>query len=128
MKNLMILNDAALKKTLAKMHPYDIATKMKDASGDTQMRLIRLMALNKTVEVFLELPIEVSRHYFSLLTETQKKQFLEAFEMDDLKTFITSFEDDYQMYLLSLLGTHKAIALKVLMSYDDEKNCNNNEH
>ena len=72
MKNLMILNDAALKKTLAKMHPYDIATKMKDASGDTQMRLIRLMALNKTVEVFLELPIEVSRHYFSLLTETQK--------------------------------------------------------
>lgn len=121
MKNLMILNDAALKKTLAKMHPYDIATKMKDASVDTQMRLIRLMALNKTVEVFLELPSEVSRHYFSLLTETQKKQFLEAFEMDDLKTFITSFEDDYQMYLLSLLGTHKAIALKVLMSYDDEK-------
>ncbi|MGI6510618.1 MAG: hypothetical protein ACOX1L_08635 [Erysipelotrichaceae bacterium] len=50
-----------LKKTLSKMHPYDIAEKMKEASSDAQMRIITLMSLNKTVEVFLELPAEVLR-------------------------------------------------------------------
>lgn len=120
MKDLMILNDAQLKKTLSRMHPYDIAEKMKDASSDAQMRIIRLMSLNKTVEVFLELPTEVLRNYFSLLTENQKKRFLQEFEMDDLKAFITSFEEDYRVYLISLLSNAKQATLKVLMSYDEE--------
>lgn len=68
------------------------------------MRLITLMSLNKTAEVLLELPTEVLRNFFSLLTESQKKRFLQEFEMDDLKYFITSFEDDYQVYLISLLS------------------------
>lgn len=120
MKELMSLNDAQLKKTLSKMHPYDIAEKMKEASSDVQMRIITLMSLNKTVEVFLELPTEVLRNYFSLLTENQKKKFLQEFEMDDLKYFITSFEEDYQVYLISLLSNIKQATLKVLMSYDEE--------
>ncbi|MGI6510129.1 MAG: CBS domain-containing protein [Erysipelotrichaceae bacterium] len=120
MKELMSLNDAQLKKTLSKMHPYDIAEKMKEASSDAQMRIITLMSLNKTVEVFLELPAEVLRNYFSLLTESQKKRFLQEFEMDDLKYFITSFEEDYQVYLISLLSNVKQATLKVLMSYDEE--------
>ena len=120
MKELMSLNDAQLKKTLSKMHPYDIAEKMKEASSDVQMRIITLMSLNKTVEVFLELPTEVLRNYFSLLTENQKKKFLQEFEMDDLKYFITSFEEDYQVYLISLLSNINQATLKVLMSYDEE--------
>ncbi|HPW54062.1 MAG TPA: CBS domain-containing protein, partial [Erysipelotrichaceae bacterium] len=120
MKELMSLNDAQLKKTLAKMHPYDIAEKMKAASKDAQMRLITLMSLNKTAEVLLELPTEVLRNFFSLLTESQKKRFLQEFEMDDLKYFITSFEDDYQVYLISLLSPAKQAILKPLMSYDEE--------
>lgn len=120
MKELMSLNDAQLKKTLAKMHPYDIAEKMKAASKDAQMRLITLMSLNKTAEVLLELPTEVLRNFFSLLTESQKKRFLQEFEMDDLKYFITSFEDDYQVYLISLLSPAKQAILKTLMSHDEE--------
>lgn len=120
MKELMSLNDAQLKKTLSKMHPYDIAEQMKKSSSDAQMRLIKLMSLNKTVEVFLELPTEVSRNYFSLLTENQKKRFLQEFEMDDLKFFITSFEEDYQFYLTGLLSNTKQATLKALMSYDEE--------
>ncbi len=120
MKELMSLNDAQLKKILSKMHPYDIAQQMKEASKDAQMRFITLMSINKTVEVFLELPTEVLRNYFSLLTENQKKKFLQEFEMDDLKFFITSFEEDYQVYLISLLSNTKQATLKVLMSYDEE--------
>lgn len=121
MKELMRLNDAQLKKELAKMHPYDIAEKMKDSSSDAPMRIIRLMSLNKTVEVFLELPEDVSRNCFNLLTESQKKSFLQEFETDDLKHFITSFEEDYQMYLISLLSKSKQAKLRLLMSYDEEK-------
>ncbi|MGI6510619.1 MAG: CBS domain-containing protein [Erysipelotrichaceae bacterium] len=40
--------------------------------------------------------------------------------MDDLKYFITSFEEDYQVYLISLLSNVKQATLKVLMSYDEE--------
>lgn len=120
MKDLMILNDAALKKALAKMHPYDIAQAIQEASSDAQMRIIRLVALNKMVDVFKELPHELSRHYFNLLTENQKKQFLDLFEIDNLKTFITSFEDDYQTYLIGLLSPNKQATIKLLMSYDEE--------
>lgn len=120
MKDLLILNDAQLKKTLSKMHPYDIAKIMRDATSDTQMRFIRLMSLKKTIEVFLELPEEISRNYFKLLTENQKKSFLHEFEMDDLKYFITSFEEDYQTYLINLLSKTKQVKLKLLMTYDDE--------
>ena len=37
------------------------------------------------IDVFIELPNDVSKNYFNLLTENQKKQFLISFEMDELK-------------------------------------------
>ncbi|HHT55151.1 MAG TPA: magnesium transporter, partial [Acholeplasma sp.] len=120
MKELMRLNDNQLKKQLSKMHPYDIANLIKDSSSDIQMRFIKLMSLSKMIDVFIELPNDVSRNYFNLLTENQKKQFLTGFEMDELKIFITSFDEDYQTYLIGLLSHRKQATLKTLMSYDEE--------
>src|SRR5690554_186281 len=120
MKELMRLNDNQLKKQLSKMHPYDIANLIKDSSSDIQMRFIKLMSLSKMIDVFIELPNDVSRNYFNLLTENQKKQFLTGFEMDELKIFITSFDEDYQTYLIGLLNHRKQATLKTLMSYDEE--------
>src|SRR5690554_850794 len=115
MKELMRLNDNQLKKQLSKMHPYDIANLIKDSSSDIQMRFIKLMSLSKMIDVFIEL-----QNYFNLLTENQKKQFLTGFEMDELKIFITSFDEDYQTYLIGLLNHRKQATLKTLMSYDEE--------
>jgi len=67
MKELMSLNDNQLKKQLSKMHAYDIANLIKDSSSDIQMRFIKLMSLSKMVDVFIELPNDVSRNYFNLL-------------------------------------------------------------
>lgn len=120
MKELMRLNDNQLKKQLSKMHAYDIANLIKDSSSDIQMRFIKLMSLSKTIDVFIELPNDVSRNYFSLLNENQKKQFLTGFEMDELKLFITSFDEEYQVYLISLLSQRKQVTLNTLMSYDEE--------
>lgn len=120
MKELMSLNDNQLKKQLSKMHAYDIANLIKDSSSDIQMRFIKLMSLSKMVDVFIELPNDVSRNYFNLLNENQKKQFLTGFEMDELKIFINSFDEDYQSYLISLLSQRKQATLKTLMSYDEE--------
>jgi magnesium transporter len=120
MKELMTLNDNQLKKELSKMHPYDIAKIIAEAKSDTQMRIIKLMSLHKRVEVFLELPEEISRNYFNLLNENQKKSLLNEFEMDDLKYFITTFEEDYQTYLISLLSKSKQSKLNLLMSYDEK--------
>jgi magnesium transporter len=120
MRELMRLNDNQLKKQLSKMHAYDIANLIKDSSSDIQMRFSKLMSLSKMVDVFIELPNDVSKNYFNLLNENQKKQFLTGFEMDELKIFINSFDEDYQSYLISLLSQRKQATLKTLMSYDKE--------
>lgn len=119
-KDLITLNDTQLKKKLAKMHPFDIAEILNDTSSDIQMRFISLMSLSKKIDVFIELPKEVARNYFSLLTENQKKQFLAGFEVDDLKTFITSFDELYQNYLKQLLSQKQRKALELILSYDEE--------
>lgn len=120
MKEFILLNDSQLRKRLAKMPSYDIAKFIENSSPDMQMRIINLMTLPKTIDVFIELPKEIARHYFTLLTEAQKVQFLSGFEMDELKVFITSFDEDIQPYLIGLLSQRKQQILKRLMSYDDE--------
>lgn len=120
MRNLVTLNDTQLKKKLAKMHALDIANVIKDASPDIQMRFISLMNLSKTSDVFLELPKDIARNYFNLLSENLKKNFLNEFEMDDLKVFVNSFDEMSQDYLIKLLPIRKQRILQRLMSYDDE--------
>lgn len=120
MKDLILLNDDKLKKLLAKMHALDIANIIKQASPDLQMRIINLMSLAKTNDVFMELPKELTRNYFNMLTENQKRVFLNEFEMDELKVFINTFDEVYQEYLIKLLSQRKQKTLKLLMGFDSE--------
>lgn len=120
MKELILLNDAQLKKRLTKMHALDIANIIKQVSPDNQMRIINLMSLVKTNDVFIELPKDLARNYFNMLTENQKRTFLNEFEMDELKVFINSFEEVSQQYLIKLLNIRKQKSLKLLMSFDSE--------
>src|SRR5690625_7086529 len=103
MKDLILLNDDKLKKLLAKMHALDIANIIKQASPDLQMRIINLMSLAKTNDVFMELPKELTRNYFNMLTENQKRVFLNNFKMNNLKFFIIIFNEFFYYYLINIL-------------------------
>ena len=68
MKKLMLLNDAQLKKELSIKHAYDISLLIQDTIPEMQMRIISLIPINKLVDVFMELPLDISSHYFNLLS------------------------------------------------------------
>ena len=48
---------------------------LSDAIPEMQMRIISLIPINKLVDVFMELPLDISSYYFNLLSENNKKYY-----------------------------------------------------
>ncbi len=119
MDKYILLNDVQLKKQISKKHPVDIAKLIEGATVDVQMRVISILPIGKVIEVFKQLPSSFGKYYFNFLKEKEKKQFLNAFEMNELKNFVYSFDPTFQTYIYTLLGPEKLEKLKQLLSYDE---------
>ena len=115
-------HDEALKKQLLKMHPYDLSLIYDTLDEDEKTRLFHVMDLKSASDLFAELSKEQQQDMFELLELNQKKQLLKSLESDDLKTFIESFENqDEQEKTLELLPKLKAKAIRLLLTYDENK-------
>jgi magnesium transporter len=121
MKNLLALNDSRLEKRIFKMHPYDIANHLKNADEAALKRIIKLTSPAKLADIFIELPDGVAHEFFKLLNKDLQRKILNGFEMDELKYFILSYDEEDQEELISVLSMSKQKTLKMLMSYDEEK-------
>ncbi len=111
----------SLKKTLMRVHPYDIARIFEHESEDNQQRLMMLCPTDLLADVFVELEEDEQKLLYALLSENRQKKLLHLLESDDLKDFIEHFDSHEQSDMLLLLPKYKAKTIRLLLTYEADE-------
>ncbi|QWB96459.1 magnesium transporter [Mycoplasmatota bacterium] len=115
-------SDESLKKTIKNFQPYDIAVIYESLNDEEKNRLIKLMTLEQTVDVFVELEIDDQKEIFEILSNTVKKSLLRKLETDELKAFIEMYETHEERDLIvQMLSKVKAKTIQLLLTYDEDE-------
>lgn len=107
----------ALRRELHHMQPYDIAEIITELELEEQQRVMHLIGVKKTAQVFSRLTIYMQLELFETFSEQRKSQVLENLEIDELKEFIFANEEEEREKLLGYLKPTKANVVKDLLVY-----------
>jgi magnesium transporter len=110
----------ALKRELNKMQAYDISEVFYELEKDEQTRVLDLIGVKKSAEVFSRLSEYQQTEVFEDFNDVRKKQILNNLEVDDLKEFIGFYDKEEQLEILEYVEEKKANIIKDLLKYSND--------
>lgn len=115
-------SDASLKKHIQKYYAYDLASMYTFLEDDEKQRFIKLINMQKMIEVFVEFDDEEQQEVFELLSMDQKKKLLRSLETDELKAFVGLYETHEERHaLVSMLTKVKQRTVELLLTYEADE-------
>ena len=110
----------SLKRDLKAVQAYDIAEIFYDLDEKEQIRVLDLIGVKKTSEVFSRLSEYQQVETFESFSETRKRQVLNNLEVDELKEFIGYYDKDEQDDVLKYVNEDRANIIKDLLIYSND--------
>jgi len=110
----------ALKRELNKMQAYDISEVFYELEKDEQTRVLDLIGVKKSAEVFSRLSEYQQTEVFEDFNDVRKKQILNNLEVDELKEFIGFYDKEEQLEILEYVEEKKANIIKDLLKYSND--------
>ncbi|MGI6787162.1 MAG: magnesium transporter [Acholeplasmataceae bacterium] len=110
----------ALRRELNKLQAYDIAEIYYDLELEEQTRILDLIGVKKSSEVFSRLTEYQQVEAFEDFDDVRRRQILNNLEIDELKEFIGFYNKEEQENILVYVHEEKANIVRDLLIYSND--------
>ncbi|MCH8551128.1 MAG: magnesium transporter [Natronospirillum sp.] len=105
---------------LDEMHVQDIATVLDDQDNDTAVRILKLLAEERQLEVFSYLKVENQYAALAAMSNAISRKLLQSLSSDDLTRLLETLKPEQSEPLLKLLTSKEVKAALKILGYPEQ--------